>query len=350
MIKSSPKASVLMSVLDEDPVYLERALDSILSQTFADFELILIDDGSTRADTRASLDACTQRDQRVRLLRGPNRGLASALNWGLTEARAPLIFRHDSDDWSHPERFSRQRHFLSAHPDIVILGTACQLYQESDGRAFARCRFPADAGTIKDAFATNNPFAHGAVCFRRAAVVEVGSYRERLTFAEDYDLFWRLCERWPGSNLQEVLYHRLIKASSMTARRAQDRQVIVHTIQLLAQSRAAGSELSFDDAYALAVQSKGDPVTGLASGADELMRAGYFRSALKGYLQALLLGGVRPRILVKLARLLVYAAMPGLRYRLFVEKGERRLLPPAPPDQLSEYGLDHRLVQNRVFR
>lgn len=334
MTQSSPRASVLMSVLDEDPVYLERALDSILAQTFADFELILIDDGSTRADTRASLDACAQRDQRVRLLRGPNRGLASALNWGLTESRAPLIFRHDSDDWSHPERFSRQWQFSSAHPEIVILGTACQLYQESDGRAFARCRFPADAAAIKAAFATNNPFAHGAVCFRRAAVLEVGGYREQLSLAQDYDLFWRLCERWPGANLQEVLYHRLIRASSVTARRAQDRQTIVRAIRLLARSRAAGSELSFEEAYALAAQSTLDPARGLAIGADESMRAGDFRAALAGYLQALRRGGLRPRIIVKLARLLVYATMPGLRYRLFVEKGERRLLPPAPPDQL----------------
>ncbi len=334
MSKSWPKASVLMSVLDEDPVYLERALDSILTQSFGDFELILIDDGSTRADTRASLDACAERDQRARLIRGPNRGLASALNNGLTEARAPLIFRHDSDDWSHPERFSRQRRFLSDHPEIVILGTACQLYQESDGRAFARCRFPADAERIKAAFALNNPFAHGAVCFRRAEVLEVGGYRERLSLAQDYDLFWRLCERWPGSNLQEVLYHRLIRAGSVTARRARDRQIIVRTIRLLGESRAAGSELSFDDAYALAAQARMDATSGLASGADELMRAGYFRSALKGYLQALRRGGVRPRILSKLVRLLVYASMPAMRYRLFVEKGDRRLLPPGPTDQL----------------
>ena len=339
-----PQASVLMTVYNEDPVCLERAIASILAQTFEDFELILVDDGSIKPETIKSLDMLASCDSRIRLMRGSNRGPAGASNIGLSIARAPLVFRHDSDDWSDPERFARQVAFLNTHPEVVVVGSACQLYQEN-GLPFVCCQFPVDAETIRTAFQVCNPFAHGAICFRRESVLGIGGYREQLWLAPDYDLLWRLCERWQGANLTELLYHRLIKATSVTARGAHDRQRIVKTIRLLAESRAQGSELNFDIALAQASENDWSLAEALTSKADELMRAGCFAAAAKAYLHAVLICGLKPSILAKLGRLVIYTLIPAMRYRLFSEKGPRKMLPPVHP---AKNGSSRVLVESNI--
>src|SRR6266581_3934019 len=111
MMFSSPAISVVMPVYKAER-YLAQAVDSILDQTFTDFELIAVDDGS-RDQSLQILNGYAQKDQRVRVISRPNTGIVGALNDGIAAARAPLIARMDSDDLSLPQRFEKQVTYLA---------------------------------------------------------------------------------------------------------------------------------------------------------------------------------------------------------------------------------------------
>jgi glycosyltransferase involved in cell wall biosynthesis len=126
---NTPRVSVLMPVYNAGP-YLAEAIDSILAQTFSDFEFLIIDDGSTdgSGEIIQSYD-----DPRIRYLRNErNLGLVDTLNRGIELARGPYIARMDADDISLPERFERQIDFMDAHPDLGACGTAFQFFGDSD--------------------------------------------------------------------------------------------------------------------------------------------------------------------------------------------------------------------------
>jgi len=120
-----------MTVYNERPDWIRRAVESVLNQTFTDFEFIVIDDGSTAEDTVAELGSLDARgDARVRLIHQANTGLTRALNRGLEMAKGEFLCRHDSDDWSDLSRFEKQVAFLDAHPDVTLVGSGAQLYDE----------------------------------------------------------------------------------------------------------------------------------------------------------------------------------------------------------------------------
>lgn len=320
MPETTPIASVVMTVYNERPDRLTKAVRSILSQTLKDIELVLVDDGSSDPGTVGCLDRLVAEDPRITFIRQPNLGIPVASNAGIRAARGALVFRHDSDDWSDPVRFERQVAFMAAHPHIAALGTACQLYKE-DGRPFAAYIFPPDSAAIRAAFPKVNPIAHGAACIRREAILAVGGYREQLRIGSDYDLFWRLNDRWPAANLTDVLYHRIWGAASITARSYRNRAIIRATIRILAQSRATGAELPFETARerAMAQVTLSDGEIQALLG-DEFMRAGLYGQALATYAQAIAASPWRLKPYAKLARLGLYAAVPPIRHKLFHEE------------------------------
>src|SRR5258706_14041022 len=120
-MSSSPAVSVVMPVYNGER-YLASAIDSILAQTFTDFELIAVDDGSTDSSL-PMLKRYAERDPRVRVISRPNTGIVGALSDAIAAARAPLIARMDADDLSLPLRFERQVAYLSGHPQCVLVGT-----------------------------------------------------------------------------------------------------------------------------------------------------------------------------------------------------------------------------------
>lgn len=190
----TPAVSILLPVRNEER-FLPAALDSIFRQTFTDWELVAVDDGSCDA-TPAILAGAAQRDPRVRVLRPSARGLVPALNAGLDACRAPLVARMDADDISHPRRLELQASFLSGNPSVGLL--AC------DFRSFPRSGLGAGMAAyeawqnglsshddiLRDLF-VESPFVHPSVLFRRDEVLSVGGYHER-GWAEDYDLWLRL--------------------------------------------------------------------------------------------------------------------------------------------------------------
>ena len=189
-----PAISILLPVRNEER-FLPAALDSIFRQTFIDWELVAVDDGSDDA-TPAILAGAARIDSRVRVLRPSRRGLVAALNAGLDACRAPLVARMDADDISHPRRLELQASFLSNNPSIGLL--AC------DFRSFPRASLGSGMvayeawqnalashdDILRDLF-VESPFVHPSVLFRREEVLSVGGYHEQ-GWAEDYDLWLRL--------------------------------------------------------------------------------------------------------------------------------------------------------------
>jgi len=196
-----------------------EAVQSVLSQTAADLELIVIDDGSSDA-TPAILRSF--RDPRLRIIRRARGGLTSALNAGLALARAPLVARLDADDIALPQRLERQLEYLKGHPDVGLLGTAAR-ETDAAGREVAVLRPPTDDALIRRALIRRNPFVHSSIVMRRAAVDLAGGYDEAFLVAQDYDLWMRMSRVTRMANLSNLLVIRRLLSGRVTAARESER-------------------------------------------------------------------------------------------------------------------------------
>ncbi|MDD5349310.1 MAG: glycosyltransferase [Chthoniobacteraceae bacterium] len=185
--------------------YLAQAVESVLAQTFRDFELIAVDDGSTDRSPDL-LRRFAQRDPRVRVLSRPNTGIVGALNDGLAAARGRYIARMDGDDVADPARFERQLAYLEAAPDCVALGTAVR-FTDPEGRPLKAYRPPAGHDAIRAELSWGNGGAlvHPTVIFRREALAACGGYRQPFLFIEDLDLYVRLLRFGRLANLGDIL-------------------------------------------------------------------------------------------------------------------------------------------------
>lgn len=188
---STPAISVILPVYNGLP-YLREAVASILGQSFPDFELIAIDDGSIDGST-TYLEGLE--DPRLRLFRRDHSGLIPVLNFGLAQARADLIARMDADDIAHPDRLARQWAFMKDHPEVVLLGSRVQEIDGSGRPIGAVGTLPEEHDAIVARFSQTrkmNPLVHPSVLFRREAALSCGGYREDFPVAEDSDLWRRL--------------------------------------------------------------------------------------------------------------------------------------------------------------
>jgi glycosyltransferase involved in cell wall biosynthesis len=189
--------------------YLAEAVDSILGQTFADFEFLILDDGSTDS-TPALLARRAAGDSRIRVVSRPNRGLTASLNELLAQARGEFIARMDADDVALPERFARQVEFLEGNPGVVCVGGAT-LMIDGEGRFLTVISPPADDAAIQSAaLAGHGAITHPSAMMRRTALEAVRGYDDNYPAAEDLDLWLRLGEVGKLANLPTpVLKYRL---------------------------------------------------------------------------------------------------------------------------------------------
>lgn len=213
-VETIPPLSVLMPVYNAAR-YVAEATESILNQTFRDFEFVIIDDGSTDG----SLDILRryeQQDARIRLYSRENRGLVATLNEGIGYCRAPLIARMDADDISLPERFDKQVAFMAAHPEVVLCGTAILCIDEKN-RHLRALAPPTTHEDIEAAHLEGSTcICHPSALLRRETVIDLGGYDENAHLIEDYDLWLRLGEVGVLANLPEMLLRYREHASSVS--------------------------------------------------------------------------------------------------------------------------------------
>ncbi len=206
--------TVLMAVLN-GRVIVREAIESIVDQTYKDWELCVIDDASDDG-TPEVLEAMAAADPRVRIVRNSRTcGLAACMNIGWRATTGEFIARMDADDVSLRERLERQTRFLESHPDVAVLGTGAELFDET-GRRLGVALRPSDHETLVARIYVENPFIHPSVMMRRTFLESLGGYDERLSRAQDYDLWLRGCRRFRFSNLQvPLIRYRVRRRPSM---------------------------------------------------------------------------------------------------------------------------------------
>ncbi len=215
MNSKNPKVTVLMPVYNGEK-YLRESIESILNQTFRDFEFLIINDGSTDK----SREIITSfHDPRIRLIDNPaNIGLIKSLNFGLKLAKRELIARQDADDISYPTRLEQQVKFLGSHQKVVLLGTSAQVIDDNGNPLNTILRMPVGLLAIHWYLMFQNPFLHSSVTYRNDIVWEnMGGYNELFLHCEDYELFSRVAQAYPVENLPDILLNYRMHQDSITS-------------------------------------------------------------------------------------------------------------------------------------
>jgi glycosyltransferase involved in cell wall biosynthesis len=209
-----PKVTVLMSAYNSEH-YLLESIESILNQTFKDFEFLIINDGSTDKTREIILSV---NDPRIHLIDNEeNLGLTRSLNKGLQIAQGEFVARQDADDISEPERLQHQVDFLEAHPEVALLGT---WHKEVDaqGNLVGMWNLPSDWIQICWALLFYTPFVHTSVMMRKATILQkIGFYNEDFSYSQDYELWARAARTLPVFSLKERLVRTRVNPFSMTA-------------------------------------------------------------------------------------------------------------------------------------
>jgi glycosyltransferase involved in cell wall biosynthesis len=203
--------SVVLPVRDGER-FVREAVESVLAQTYADLELIVVDDGSADATPEILRGF---RDDRLRVLRQEPAGLVAALRRGVAEARAPLVARMDADDVSEPTRLERQVELLERRPRVGMVAAWTAVIDE-EGRELRREVLPPAHEDLARRLLLRNPFQHGSVVVRRDALEAAGGYRDDYGANEDYDLWRRLARSWELACVPGVLYRYRVHGGAVT--------------------------------------------------------------------------------------------------------------------------------------
>jgi glycosyltransferase involved in cell wall biosynthesis len=214
---TNPKITVLLPVYNCE-LYVKTAVDSILNQTFTDFEFLIIDDASTDATVSIlkKLD-----DSRIQLIeKRVNSGYTNSLNYGLQIAKGEYIARMDGDDISYPERFAKQIAYLETHPEVVVCGTTYKIVGNDK-----LITVPENHEAIKIGLLWGNCILHPSVMIRKKIVDDFSiQYDTSKEPAEDYDLWVRLLSLGKLHNLQEVLMEYRLYGNQVSRKRAEEQK------------------------------------------------------------------------------------------------------------------------------
>ncbi len=205
----TPRVSIVMACYNAQD-HVARAIDSMLSQTFSDFEYIIIDDGSTDR-TLTILDEYQEKDCRIIVLKNEkNLGLSASLNKGIRAARGEYIARMDADDWSYSSRLKRQVALLDTRPEIDILGTNVINVNEKDEEISISTLPECHHDIISRMFKKTLIF-HPTILLRRQVYLKYGYYDPTLRWAEDADLWYRIYDQVTFHNIQKPQLRYTVK-------------------------------------------------------------------------------------------------------------------------------------------
>ncbi|SEM45568.1 Glycosyl transferase family 2 [Sphingomonas gellani] len=210
------RLSVVMSVYNDAP-FVERAVTSILRQSWSGFEFIIINDGCTDGSTDILRRLATA-DPRIRLVEQENRGLVASLNRGFAMATGDLVARMDGDDESLPHRFERQLAFLDKHPDHGVIG-AQTINIDATGKVVGLFdAYPRTDEAFRAAMESDMLINHPSAIIDRAAFEKVGGYRPLYRHCEDYDLWLRLSEVTKLCSVEDFLHRYRLDPGQVTKR------------------------------------------------------------------------------------------------------------------------------------
>jgi glycosyltransferase involved in cell wall biosynthesis len=232
----TPRVSVLMTVYNAAP-WLREAVDSIVAQTFTDWELVAVENGSSDASPQI---LASYADPRIRVITvRDNMGRTPALRHAFDLARGEYFAVLDADDVAAPTRLAKQVAYLDANPDVSLVGTWTRRI-DGEGRDVGRWEFPTDPAALRDQLGFANPIVHSAAMYRAALAREVGGYPAEYPYAQDSGLWLRLCEQGGVGMIPEYLSTHRTLAGGMT--RSKESRVIVAR-DLLALLEYAGARL-----------------------------------------------------------------------------------------------------------
>ena len=213
-MNQSPAISVVLPVYNAE-AYVREAVESILAQTFTDFELIAINDGSTD-DSGSILRELAARDTRIVLVERSNDGLVSALNEGIGRARADLIALMDADDVAMPERFALQHDRMVQEPELAVLGSFIRVTDKA-GNIIRLREYPLTPKEAAHHVERDCPVGQPTVMMWRDAVLKAGGYRKAFCHAEDYDLWLRMSDLgYAIANLPQPLLNYRVHGANVT--------------------------------------------------------------------------------------------------------------------------------------
>jgi len=211
----SPEISVLMPVYngcrDGSDSFLRQAIDSILNQTFENFEFVIVNDGSTDG-TSDILNDYAKKDRRIEIINNPsNMKIMKSLNIGLLNCTAPYVARQDADDISTVTRLEVQKKFMDDRPETVLCGTGMYVIDEGN-HLIMEIQHPCNYQVLRNSLKNGCFIVHGSVMFRKDPVMEVGGYStdQQYLHAEDYELWVRLASRYVVENIpnRTLYFHR----------------------------------------------------------------------------------------------------------------------------------------------
>lgn len=208
-----PAVSVIMTVYNGER-YLRPAIDSILNQSLADFEFVIVDDGSCDGTPAILNSAAT--DPRVRVISAQRLGRARALNLAWTSASGRFIANLDADDLAAPDRLEKQLGFFEQNREIGLLGSAWRIVEEdgAGGRSEGVIHPPRTDSELRRALVRYNPFYHSSLMIPRSVLEAVGGYNVAYRVALDYEIQVRIASRYPVANLPDVLVTQRIHGAN----------------------------------------------------------------------------------------------------------------------------------------
>lgn len=200
-----PLVSILVTVYNGMP-FIERTLDHLLSQTYDNFEIVIVDDGSEDG-TIGFLQETASKNEKIKLVQSKRIGRGKALNLALSNCQGKYVAINDADDFSKPERLEKQVRFLEKNSDYVLVGSQLEIINLKNQQVIPDTfRFrPIQNGDIRKYFLKGQPIQHSSAMMRKSVIGEIGGYNGKLDFLYDRDIFIRLMEKGKLHNLPEVL-------------------------------------------------------------------------------------------------------------------------------------------------
>lgn len=225
--------------------YLYEAIQSILNQSYIDFEFIIINDGSTDNSWKI-IEQYAQEDSRIIPVIQENIGLTKSLNKGIHLAKGQYIARQDADDISLASRLESQYNYFINNSNITLVGSLCEIInnngkilQKGKDRRFSK-------RGLKKFLSRNNLFMHGEVMYKKSSVVNVGMYREHFQYAQDYDLWLRLIHNYDFVIIPQILYRYRLISESISVSKYESQKYYAELAKLFFDERKENGKDSYD--------------------------------------------------------------------------------------------------------